>query len=586
MAVAQLRTYIAGQPVKDVVEWEDTKLMAAFGTDSNQPQIESDRFTFVLDGAQKIINHVANGDIFNPLSVQLVYRQRDETQEVFNGFLDTSDGYEEVNPTFGRNEKPNTVNVKFKADKSISHFLDQIDGITYGSLLDEGLISSGDYTTIKTVIVKKATFLEIAIALVTIYLLEQQLEETIKEIKKSVGEIISIATGSTTGLFAALVYAVLVALIQTAFAVALLALLVSIVTDLIRILIPPVVKNKGIKFRTLLEKACEKFEYDLVSPIEELDYYYYLPSKPFSDSENIFDGFIPKLVPTTIGIPAPSDTGYFIKDFFGIIKDLFNTKVDVVGTELHVRNADDPYWFTQSQFVPHEPIKFPSKRYNTDELFQTRIMSFLTDPNDDWTYENYTGTSYEIKTVSTSGSVNASIKGKDEINIPMALPNNKTKLNPLERLVYNIASLGDELASAIGQESNLASTIKQNRTNVLKISDNEYSVAKIVPLIGGKLPANHRELLSAKTLINKYYFGKSFVQGEKLGQKVIYENIVLPFNLSDFQKTLKNGTFILSDGRKARFRDIQYQFSKDLAEATIEVQEVYTDKLEEIIYEP
>jgi hypothetical protein len=586
MAKAQLTTYIENKPVKDVIEWEDVKLMAAFGTDSNQPLIESDRFTFVLDGAQRIINSVAKGDIFDPLEAQLVYRQRNNTQEIFKGFLDTSDGYEELDPTFGSEERPNTVKVKFKADKSISTFLNQIDGVTYGSLFDEGLITDGDFVTIKTVIVKKATFLEIAIALVTIYLLEQQLEETVKEIKKTVGEIISIATGSTIGSAAALVYAVLVVLIQSAFAVALLAILVSLVRDLIELLIPPVVKNKGINFRTLLSKACEKFGYTLVSPIEELDLYNFLPSKPFSDSQSIFDGFLPRNVPTKIGIPAPSDTGYLVSEFFGIIKDLFNTKTDVIGNEVHIRNADDPFWFNQTQFRPHEPIKFPTKRYNTDELFRTRIMSFLLDSNDDWTYENYTGTSFEVITTTLNDSPNASIKGKDQINIPLALPNNKTKLNPLEEVIIKLAGLGDELAKVIGKDSNLANQIEKNRTNVLQISQNEYSVAKIVPIQGGQLPPNHRELLSAKTLITKYYFGKSFVQGEKLGQKVIYENIQLPFNLSDFQKTLKNGTFILTDGRKARFRDIQYQFSKDLAEATIEVQEVYTNKLKETTYEP
>jgi hypothetical protein len=271
---------------------------------------------------------------------------------------------------------------------------------------------------------------------------------------------------------------------------------------------------------------------------------------------------------------------------FGLMKKMFNTRIDVIGKELHLRNADDTYWFTQSSFVPHESINFKSKKYNTSELFQTRIMSFLTDVNDEWTSENYTGTSYEIKTESTSKTANASITGKDDIDILLALPNSKTKLNSLEKLIITLASAADDLAGIIGQKTNHASTIRNNRINVLQISQNDYSVAKIVPLKGGQVPSNHRELLSAKYLMTKFYFGKSFVTGDKLGQKIIYENIELSFTLADFQKTLNNGTFTLTDGRAARFRDLEYQFSKDTATATIEVQQIYTNKLKEVTYEP
>ena len=149
-----------------------------------------------------------------------------------------------------------------------------------------------------------------------------------------------------------------------------------------------------------------------------------------------------------------------------------------------------------------------------------------------------------------------------------------------------VASVGDALAKLIRKKGNMASGIKRNRTNVLKVTSMDYSVPKLVPLINGKLPPNHRDLLSAKVLNQKFHGGKSFVTGDKLGQKVIYESVQLPFTLSDFQKTLKNGTFILPDGRVARFVDIPYQFSRDLIEVTFEVQEVYTNNLKETYIEP
>jgi len=586
MGVSSIKTLIAGKEVKPPIEWQSNTIQASYGTDSVSPQIETDRFEYVLDGADAIIKHKEKGNIFEPLPCQQIYKQRDNTFVALDGYFDLSDGYEEVEPTWGSIEKPNRVFVGFKQNDSVTNFVEQIQGVSFGSLLEEGLISSQDYTTIKTVIVKRSNFLEIALALLSVYTLSSQIIDIIKEIKKTVLEIVSIATGSTTGSFAAIVYTVAVLLLQAAYAVALIALLVSLVSNLIQLLIPPIVKNKGIKFRTLLQKACEKFGYTLVSPIDELDLYHYLPSKPYSNETGIINDLIPKQVPTKEGIPSPSDYGYLINELFDLMKSMFNTKIAVVGKDVHLRNANDDYWIKKSDFKLHKTVKFPSKKYNTDDLRQTRIMSFLTDLNDEWTTENYTGTSYEIKTQSTANSVNNSIKGLNSINIPLCLPNNKTKPNTIEVLVITLAKVADALAKVIGQKSNLAKQIENNRVNVLKISQNDYSIAKIVPLINNQLPPNHRDLLSAKFLMNKFHYGSSFVTGAKLGQKVIYETFEIPFTLSDLKKTLTNGTFSLPDGRIAQFIDINYNFSLDIATVSISVEEVYTDKLKEIYYEP
>jgi hypothetical protein len=586
MGKPTIQTLIDGKQVKEPLDWRNNTIHASFGTDSIQPQVETDRFEYTLDGAKAIIEHVAKGNIFEPLNCQQVYSNGQHEFTALDGYFDVSEGYEEVKPTWGDIERPNRVLVKFKQNDSVTNFVNQIQGVSYGSLLNEGLISSQDYTTIKTVISKKTNFLEIALALLTIYQVSVQIDAAVKEVKKTVGEIVSIATGSTIGTAAAIVYTVVVALVQVAYAVALIALLFKLVVSLIDILIPPIVKNQGIKFRTLLEKSCEKFGYTLVSPIEELDTYYYLPSKPYSNETNILNDLIPKNVATTVGIPSVSDYGYLINEFWDLMKSMFNTKIAVVGSDVHLRNVNDEYWVKQSVFTPRKKINFPSKRYNTEDLKQTRMMSFATDLNDEWTTENYTGTSYEIKTESTSNSVNNSIKGLDRIDIPLCLPNSKTEPNAIEKIMITLARAADSLSSIIGQNSNFVAQIESNRINLLKISQNDYGTAKIVPLSGGNVPPDHREILSAKTLMNKYHFGKSFVNDGALGQKVIYDDFEIPFVLSDLQNTLKNGTFVLDDGRVAEFKEIDYNFSKDLATCSVSVQEIYTDKLKEITYEP
>ena len=585
MPITSIQTLINGKEVKAPIDWQNQTIHATFGTDSTQPQVETDRFEYVLDGAKAIIEHVSKGNIFEPLECQQIYSDGTNNFTALNGYFDMSEGYEEVQPTWGDTERPNRVLVKFKQNESVTDFVDQINGVSFGSLLEEGLISSQDYTTIKTVIVKKANFLDVATLIISTYLVSKQIIDTIKAIQDNVNNIAAIVSGGVTGGVAAAVFTTASLIIQLAYAIALIALLVKFVVALIELFIPPIVKNQGIKFRTLLEKSCEKFGYTLESPIEELDSYYYLPSKPFTNETNIVKDLIPQNAATEIGIPSTSDYGYLINEFWDLMKSMFNTKIAVVDDTIQLRNADDEYWLKQSTFKPHKSINFPTKEYNTEDLKQTRMMTFATDLNDEWTIENYTGTSYEIKTESTSGTVNNSIKGLERIDIPLCLPNNKDKPNAIEDLMLTLAGFADDLADVIGQSSNFRAKIEQKRINVLKISQNDYGTAKIVPLVSNQLPPNHRDLLSAKVLMEKYHYGKSFV-GDALGQKIIYNNFTIPFVLSDLNKTIESGTFTLDDGRVAEFIELNYNFAKDTAECSISVQEVYTDKLKEVTYEP
>ena len=585
MPITSIQTLINGKEVKPPIDWQNQTIHATFGTDSTQPQVETDRFEYVLDGAKAIIEHVQKGNIFEPLECQQIYSDGTNNFTALNGYFDMSEGYEEVQPTWGDIERPNRVLVKFKQNESVTDFVDQINGVSFGSLLEEGLISSQDYTTIKTVIVKKANFLDVATLIISTYLVSKQIADILLKQGDTASQISALIATLPGGTVGATILAVAQLIILIAYTLALIALLVKFVIALIELFIPPIVKNQGIKFRTLLEKSCEKFGYTLESPIEELDSYYYLPSKPFTNETNIVKDLIPQNAATEIGIPSTSDYGYLINEFWDLMKSMFNTKIAVVGDTIQLRNADDEYWLKQSTFKPHKSINFPTKQYNTEDLKQTRMMTFATDLNDEWTIENYTGTSYEIKTESTSGTINNSIKGLERIDIPLCLPNNKDKPNAIEKLMLTLAGFADDLADVIGQSSNFRTKIEQNRINVLKISQNDYGTAKIVPLVSNQLPPNHRDLLSAKVLMEKYHFGKSFV-GDALGQKIIYNNFTIPFVLSDLNKTIQSGTFTLDDGRVAEFIELNYNFAKDTAECSISVQEVYTDKLKEVTYEP
>ena len=582
MGTTSLQTFIDGKQVKEPKGWQDMTVFSAYGSDSIKPQVEADRLEFFADGNQKISEHKDNGNIFEPLPLKMVFKQRGLDSTVLDGNIDLSQDYEQTFP------KPYPLSsvVSFVQDDSITNFLDKIKGVTYGSLVEEGIITKNDYVTIKTAIIKKANFLDVAISLVTIYLIQKQIQDTIAEIKKTVATITSlIASGGLTGSIGGVIFSVASLLIQVAYAVAMVALLFTLVTSIITLLLPPILKNKGMSYRKLLEKGCEKFGYTFESNINELDIYHILPSKPYDNSKNLLKDLVPQLIPNKIGIPSTGDQGYLINEFFDLMKSMFDVRFDVSNGVVKMYNSQDNYWKTLSKFKPRKSILLPSKRFNTADLKQTRMMSFTTDLNDDWTVENYTGTSYEIKTETTSGTTGA-IKGLERIDINHCLPSTKTKLGVIEFLMVELAQIADAFAKIIGQNTKFAETIEKNKINILKVSSNDWSKPKVVPLVNGNIPKNHRDILSARYLMHTFHYGKSFVTDGRKGQKVYFENIEIPFTLSDFKETLKNGKFTLLDGTEAEFETLEYNFSSDKATASFFIEEVYTTKLKEIYYEP
>ena len=123
-----LKLLIGGQPVTEPVEWKDLQVKAAFGTNSNQPSIETDRLTLVLDAAQKVLEHVNGGKIFEELSSDMSF----DGFNLLNGFIDTAEDLELLDVSFGQgNEQPNQLQAKFKKNEAIQYFTEKLQGVSF-----------------------------------------------------------------------------------------------------------------------------------------------------------------------------------------------------------------------------------------------------------------------------------------------------------------------------------------------------------------------------------------------------------------------------------------------------------------------
>ena len=589
MGAISFEFLVNGQKLEPV-NWEGLEEYFSFGQNSNQPIIEAEKFTFTGEGVKLIWDHYNAGKILVPLSIEGYYKQPSgegyilkdyiidlTTPPIFNGLL------------FDGTKDPESVEVQIRLRDDVERLEQQINGLTFGYLESVGAITSGNYTNVKTLVQPLYNNVEIALNILALASLEQQIEDFIEDVGVYAADVTERFTNNPASIqggvkiVSAAVYTVITGAIRVVFAAALLAITIKTILDLIAALIGIPLNNKGLKLRDGLDVIFGHLGYDYECNFEEIEYETILPSKPFSNETGVIKGKFSEFVPITKGYPSSSDYGYNCGEFIQFIKDRFNCRIDVVDGVVLFRHEDDQSLFKTSKFSEPLDLNYESGRPNIDEIPQTRLIQFELDPNDGYTYENPNGTLYEVKNISKTG--NLPFKGIDLINIPYCLGTPKTKLNNLEKFVLEVAKVADKLTELFGGKGKSAQKIKQNRVNLLKVTTNDFSKAKLLPLLGGQLTSQNRTLLSAKAIENKYYYNRSLVRGNP--QRFIYSVTDTPFNMGNRNTIIQNGNFVNSLGEESTFRSLIYKFAYDRADIELETRRDYInpDTFDEVIIE-
>ena len=579
-----LKFQIEGHDAFAPKEWQDLRERYEFGTISNQPLIDSERFTFVGDAARIIFEHYNNGYILRGIPVSLISTQRDQSVDLFKDYIiDLTDNPEFIEPDFNGEFSPKEVIVSIKKANGIGTLINDLEGVTWGFLDAQGKVNSNDYVTVKTAVMKLYNALDLALAIIALYVIEQQLEQLIAQTQQDAADAAARLTGlDPAAKVGAIIYIALLVLLRAAVAILLLASLITAVVNIIALLVPPIVKNKAMTWRRGYEIIFDYLGYKFVSDLEELDIEVILPSKPRNLTGNILIDLIPTFPANHVGYPNANDIGYLAIDYVGLGIKRFNARFDVEGDTVVMRWENDQSLLRTSTFRPAVNVSVESKNPNIGDIPQTRILSFLSDNNDDYTTINYQGTKYEVKNLSKYQS----FKGLERIDLGLALGNAKTELNNVEKFIVKFASIADKLAGLLGVNPNLASTIKRDRVNILKVSSNNYSVPKLIPLVNGGMNANNRNITSARAIENKYYINRSIVRGT--GQKHVIPNYVTTFNIKNREEILNNGRFVDDKGNIVTIKNLEYQYSSDRAEGEIQIDYNYIARgdVEEAFFEP
>lgn len=582
---------INGQVQPAPRNWKEVEVLATFDNSSAQANITTTELNYVNETARQIIEYIQGGyngstnGIFEGLPLEITVSENGafnlSPQQVFNGLIKTT----ETNII-----SPVEIEVGIEDRQGLDKLEFVAQGLTFGLLADKGVIGDSDYINIPYVVQKPKDFLAQALLSLAIFNILRETIATIRDIAKAVADI----AGGLTGVLVAA--AKLIALI--AYVTALIIQLTNLTTNLFEFLAPPIRYFKGMRIKDMIEKGLDYLGYQFESSISDLQNVYYLPSKGLEgDKSQIF-----KQDKDNNGYPAPKDAGYIFSELLQAVLSMFKAKVKIDGNTVKIESVKNyAFWRPQSAWRMPDVLR-ESYSYNTNELFGTKVVSFIPDVIDEWTARQFKGHVYEVKTESIN-SINKEynlIGGYNETSIPFSLANRKTDLTALEKLLASVNNVVKGLENAINGITNVLNRIPgvnftqvtigaifdaTDRLRVMRISNEYTTIPKLIPLefISNRwvMPENDRDRLSARYLWENYINEESFVDNNYGNQYKLYKNVKVAFTLSDFIQLISNSYIYDTDGTPAKVEKISWVIGEDYAEIDYRRQEIYTRNLSE-----
>lgn len=570
--------FLNGQLISNPTDWQEIQVLSTFDNDSVQNNVSTTEVIFALDSARLIKRWVANGldngvGIFEgvPFTIQVSNDGNDIT--VGEYMLDFST-YKEL--------EDGKVSVSFAFVDGLNTISDRLEAITFGWLESINLITKKDFITTLAVVDKPDKATELLGFAITTTIMAIALADAIRNVGEAIATISGLASSSITGGIGATVFAIAQLAVASVYLLAVLFAITNLIKQILSFFMPIPQQIYGMTYRKMMEKVCEYLGYTFETNIN-LENYVYLPSnRNVANQTGILE-----LKQNQSGIPFTSDYGYTLSEFMDLIKKLFNAKFAVIGNTLHFRNKNDVFWRQQSTYKIPENTFINEKSFNNSELKANTLLSFLPDVTDEYTITNYKGTNYQI--ITRPKQINDEryvlLKGLNNINFNVALGNRKESLSILSQLSVALFNAYVEFTKVFGGSNSLK---KVNEVvGYLKISQPYYNTPKLIYTTNTnqvEIPANYREIVSAKAIYENFYKNESFVNGN--GQKLLFNNVKIPFGFDDWLKLSENSYCLDSNDKPAKITEIRWSVQSDYAEIDYWVEEQYTNNLIETYIEP
>lgn len=470
--------------------------------------------------------------------------------------------------------------LKIKRRKANDCFFDNADGTSFELMLKKGVV----FPTFEIpYLIVKDNQAEVAITLtLAIFSMTQATIQAIKDLATTISQGVqasvpnvgvppSIDTGDIIA-FALNVVA------QAIYIASLLVALVSMSAKLFELIFPKVRKLLGCKLKDLVTTGCNFLGYSVQSNLLNSSSFTVLPVPLIKDRKGIFK-FIPDelISPFNKGVPSSSDTVSTLGSLIRAIEETFNAQTKVIDGVVYIERRD--YWqsITTNQIAPAMVIqadRVDEYTFNPQDVWKRYYIHYQLDAMDlntmDTLYDIHDA-EYSTEPVNVINSDLVTIKGLNDVSVPFALGQRKDELNWLEKLAKGLFEVIDALTGLFGGGTNLVAKIEA-RIGVLVISQNFFSVTKLLYTVNGKQPANFSDYVSATGLWNNYHY----INQITLNSWKIKNEVRLRIMEDDFV-TLLNNNWAEINGVNCEILRLEWVDEKSLATITYRIPDNYAN---------
>lgn len=620
------RVFLDGIEINDPINLAELEIELNFDRDDNTEAVSINEWVlgvgdkrFPNDGAVLANKHIDNGliggvGVFEgmPFRVDL----DDQKTKIFNLF----DGYLDLSRALVLCDQVTAPAVALGIDS----FNQVADSITYETLFELDIITKDDFIAVPYVINKKVNAGEVIIAVVSIYVLTQEIAKQILQISQWTANTASVlnAIGGVISL-----------ILQIIFIATLFVALVKLIFDLFNSLVQPVKYHMGMYVKDSIRIGLAHFGYTLSSSVLEtapFNELLILPEKYNLKEDNT--GALKAIV--GFFLPNPNEQFGFFKgtvgDLIRLIQETFHLKVLIEGTTFHLEKQD---FQIQSPIYQLPPIEDTGHEFNRDKLIANLIIAFSVDFQDRNTVQEYLNTAVQVTTLPVS-IVNrrmVTLDGLLPATIQAALGKRKTELSIIEEIlnvflkvigaaldfliaiinavIITINAIVDVINDVIKalkfvgididfQIPNIPTLTSPNlgglidsRINMLKMETDFINVPKMILVPDNSNPRNNKlspcneDFLNAPFLYNNFHFFKSFIpqNGDASNQYLLKSVEKIPLCFADFEILRKNNRLIDADGNSGEWITLKFNPIEQTATGTYKIREIYTNNLQQQI---
>lgn len=519
--------------------------------DIAEAELTVDSIELETDAKRLVIEHINTYGVFEglPLTIEVGSLTLDY-------YIDLTD-----NPLIS-GAGDSSIEVTIKRRKAVDYFKEQADGLSFEALNKTNPITLIDVPYL----IIKDNQLEMLIMLgISMFTITKALIEGVKELVTiiSAGAVasatpsVSIA-GPVINIGAIIAYVLRIAA-QVIYLAVMTIALIDLTKQLIELIFPPIRKLKAVKVQELFIKGCAKLGYTFSSTIlSAMPQLTILPVPLKEEQKSIFTTlFSLNNGSFTKGYPTARDTTPTLGRLVDAMQEMFNASIRVINSVVYLERRD--YWVLNSQVQITTTLNLQDKRenqwrYNLGEAWKRYWIHYQLDSNDLNTLDNIDSSQAEYSTepVMVQNADLVSIKGLADVSIPFAFGIRKGSLSYVEEATLPFAQLADEVVQFFGGSSNLVSQV-QGRIGVLQLSQQYFTVSKLMYTIGGKQPSNYLTKIGANVIYQNYHA----INQVKTNFKKIYDDPVR-FSTFNFEDIIDNNYVTDQDGNSLEILTLEW----------------------------